>query len=515
MANTLTDMSKIRKVLKLYGKGNSKLFISTYLSLSRNTVKKYISLFEVSGKTIEEILAKSDSELELLFSGGKEDAVSPKLQVLYDYFPKMERDLKKVGVTIHHLWEAYIALYSDGFKSSQFRHHYRIWSNRVNPVMHMQHKCGDKMYVDYAGKTLSIIDKTNGESQEVQFFVALLGGSQYTYAEATLSQQKEDFVRSVERAMRYFQGVPAAIVPDNLKSAVIKSSRFEPTINETLADLAEHYDTTILPTRAYKPRDKSLVEGAVKILYRRIYANLKDASFYSLEEINQAINELLEAHNGRKLTARPYSRRDLFLEDEKPTLRPLPATYFEIKYQSFATVMQNGHVSRDKNYYSVPYPYIKKKVKLLYTSSTVEIYYKYNRIALHKRNYKPYVYTTTSEHLASTHRFVAEWSAERFMDWAKSIDTAVGEYILHIIESRNHPEQAYKSCLGILNFEKKVGKVRLVKACKRGLEFETYSFKSIQKILENGLDYDQNQEENPIPQELPEHSNIRGKQYYN
>ena len=517
MANTLTDMSKIRKVLKLYGKGNSKLFISTYLSLSRNTVKKYISLFEVSGKTIEEILAKSDSELELLFSQGKEDAVSPKLQVLYDYFPKMERDLKKVGVTIHHLWEAYIALYSDGFKSSQFRHHYRIWSNRVNPVMHMQHKCGDKMYVDYAGKTLSIIDKTNGESQEVQFFVALLGGSQYTYAEATLSQQKEDFVRSVERAMRYFQGVPAAIVPDNLKSAVIKSSRFEPTINETLADLAEHYDTTILPTRAYKPRDKSLVEGAVKILYRRIYANLKDASFYSLEEINQAINELLEAHNGRKLTARPYSRRDLFLEDEKPTLRPLPATYFEIKYQSFATVMQNGHVhlSRDKNYYSVPYPYIKKKVKLLYTSSTVEIYYKYNRIALHKRNYKPYVYTTTSEHLASTHRFVAEWSAERFMDWAKSIDTAVGEYILHIIESRNHPEQAYKSCLGILNFEKKVGKVRLVKACKRGLEFETYSFKSIQKILEDGLDYDQNQEENPIPQELPEHSNIRGKQYYN
>lgn len=182
----------------------------------------------------------------------------------------------------------------------------------------MQHKCGDKMYVDYAGKTLSIIDKTNGESQEVQFFVALLGGSQYTYAEATLSQQKEDFVRSVERAMRYFQGVPAAIVPDNLKSAVIKSSRFEPTINETLADLAEHYDTTILPTRAYKPRDKSLVEGAVKILYRRIYANLKDASFYSLEEINQAINELLEAHNGRKLTARPYSRRDLFWKMKSP-----------------------------------------------------------------------------------------------------------------------------------------------------------------------------------------------------
>ena len=517
MANTLTDMSKIRKVIKLYSKGNSKLFISTYLSLSRNTVKKYISLFEASGKTKEEILSKSDSELELFFSGGKEEAVSPKLQELYDYFPKMERELKKVGVTIHHLWEAYIALNSDGFKSSQFRHHYRIWSNKVNPVMHMHHKCGDKMYVDYAGKTLSIIEKASGELREVQFFVAILGGSQYTYAEATMSQQKEDFVYSVERAIRYFGGVPAAIVPDNLKSAVVKSSRFEPTLNETLSDLAEHYETTILPARAYKPRDKSLVEGAVKILYRRIYANIKDQQFFNLEELNQEIWNLLDAHNNRKITARPYSRKELFLEDEQPTLRPLPATFFEIKYQSFATVMQNGHVhlSRDKNYYSVPYPYIKKKVKLLYTSTTVEIYYKYNRIALHKRNYKPYVYTTTSEHLASTHRFVAEWSAERFMDWAKSIDEAVGDYIHHIIESRNHPEQAYKSCLGILNFEKKVGRERLINACKRGLEFETYSFKSIQKILENGLDYHQNQEENPIPQELPEHSNIRGKQYYN
>ena len=216
MANTLTDMSKIRKVIKLYSKGNSKLFISTYLSLSRNTVKKYISLFEASGKTKEEILANSDSELALFFSGGKEEAVSPKLQELYDYIKKMERELKKVGVTIHHLWEAYIALNSDGFKSSQFRHHYRIWSNKVNPVMHMHHKCGDKMYVDYAGKTLSIIEKASGELREVQFFVAILGGSQYTYAEATMSQQKEDFVYSVERAIRYFGGVPPVIVPEPL-----------------------------------------------------------------------------------------------------------------------------------------------------------------------------------------------------------------------------------------------------------------------------------------------------------
>ena len=244
--------------------------------------------------------------------------------------------------------------------------------------MHINHKAGDKMYVDYAGKTLSIVDMDTGEIKEVQFFVAILGASQYTYAEASMSQQKEDFVASVENAIHFFGGTPAAIVPDNLKSAVIKSSRFEPTINETLADFAEHYETTILPARAYKPRDKSLVEGAVKILYRRIYVHLKEQKFFSLEELNNQIWDLLDEHNNKKLTARPYSRSELFSEDEKDKLRPLPQERFEIKYQSFATVMQNGHVllSQDKSYYSVPYQYLRKKAKLLYIKSTVEIYYK-------------------------------------------------------------------------------------------------------------------------------------------
>ena len=220
----------------------------------------------------------------------------------------------------------------------------------------------------------------------------------------------------------------------------------------------------------------------------------------------------MDSHNKRKLTGRPYSRHDLFLEDEMQQLRPLPQEHFEIKYQSFATVMQNGHVqlSQDKNYYSVPYQYIKKKIKILYTSSTVEIYCKYNRIAMHRRNYKPYVYTTITEHLASTHQFVAAWSAGRFIEWASSIDAAVSEYIMQIIENWNHPEQAYKSCLGILNFEKKVGRERLINACKRALDFKIYSFKTVQKILENNLDqFDSEKEEQE--QQLPDHGNIRGK----
>lgn len=516
MANKITDMSKIRKVIKFHCSGKSNLFISNYLSLSRNTVKKYISLYKVLELSLETIELKTDTELELLFSNSTLQPINPKLQKLYDYFPKMERELKKVGVTIQHMWELYIAANPDGLRSSQFNVHYKTWSNRVNPVMHMHHKAGDKMYVDYAGKTLSVIDKTTGEIKEVQFFVAILGASQYTYAEASLSQQKEDFVSSVENAMRYFGGTPAAIVPDNLKSAVIKSSRFEPTINETLADLAEHYETTILPARAYKPRDKSLVEGAVKILYRRIYVNLKERTFYSLDELNDQIWSLLDIHNHRKLTARPYSRFELFIEDEKDKLQPLPQERFEIKYQSFATVMQNGHVqlSQDKNYYSVPYQYLRKKVKLLYTKSTVEVYYKYNRIATHQRNYKPYMYTTNSEHLASTHQFVADWSATRFIDWATDIDSAVAEFIIKIIDSRNHPEQAFKSCLGILSYEKKVGRVRLINACKRALDFKIYNFKTIQNILENNLDTIDAEQEQDLNQELPEHRNIRGKHYY-
>ncbi len=514
MANKQIDMSKIRKVIKFHCEGKSKVFISSYLSLSRNTVKKYISLFKVLDIPFSEFNKKSDADLEAIFVLKPIEIIDPKLLKAYDFFPQMERELKKVGVTIQIMWEQYIRENPDGYQSSQFRFHYKNWGKKVNPVMHMTHKSGDKMYVDYAGKTLFIQDKLSGERTEVQFFVAILGASQYTYCEATPSQKKEDFVQSVENAMRFYEGVPAAIVPDNLKSAVVKSSRFEPTINETLADLAEHYETTILPARAYKPRDKSLVEGAVKILYGRIYVGLKDLDFYSIEALNEKIWSLLEQHNTKKLTARPYSRLDLFLEDEKFKLRALPLERFEIKYQSFATVMQNGHVQlgEDKNYYSVPFHYLKKKVKLLYTKYTVEIYHKFNRIATHSRNYKPYIYTTNPEHLASSHKFVTDWSATRFIDWATSIDTCVGEYIVQIIESRNHPEQAFKSCLGILSFEKKVGKERLINACKRALDFQIYSYKIIQNILENNLD--QAEYEDELNQNLPEHSNIRGKNYF-
>jgi len=282
MANQLTDMSKVRKVIHLYNQGNSKLFISRYLSLSRNTVKKYIALYQLLNLSIKDITQKSDAELEELFSNSKTNELTPKLKAVYGFFPYMERELKKTGVTKQLMWEEYFKKHPAGLKSSQFGEHYLRWSKKVNPVMHMNHKAGDKMFVDYAGKTLEIADKETGEIKEVQFFVAILGASQYTYVEASLSQKKEDFIVSIENAMHYFKGVPAAIVPDNLKSAVTKSNRYEPILNETFLDFAEHYETTILPARAYKPRDKALAEGAVKILYQRIYPVLRNQTFYTL-----------------------------------------------------------------------------------------------------------------------------------------------------------------------------------------------------------------------------------------
>jgi transposase len=514
MANKLIDMRKVRKVITFYHQGKSKVFISKYLSLSRNTVKKYVALYELLNLSIEDINQKSDSQLEELFSNSKTVNPSARLKAVYDFFPYMERELKKTGITKQLMWEEYYKKHPDGLKCSQFCEHYLRWSKKVNPVMHMNHKAGDKMFVDYAGKTLQLIDKNTGQIKEVEFFVAILGASQYTYAEASLSQKKEDFIASVENAMHYFKGVPAAIVPDNLKSAVTKSNRYEPTLNETFLDFADHYETTILPARAYKPRDKSLVEGAVKILYQRIYPALRRTTFHELKDLNKAIRNELEAHNNKKLTGRPTSRFGLFNEVEKEKLSPLPLSRYQVKQLAFATVMQNGHVllSKDKHYYSVPFSYIRKKVKIMYTENSVEVYHKYNRIALHKRELKPFNYTTLKEHLASTHRFITEWTPQRFINWGASIDQGVKEFITRLLEKKQHPEQSYKSCMGVLSFAKKVGNERLINACRRALDYHIYNYKIIQRILENGLDLLPNEPDQT--DQLPDHHNIRGEKYY-
>ena len=514
MANKPIVMSKLRKVLQLYLKGRSKQFISKYLSISRNTIKKYLRQFSKLGLLAEELDQLSDLELEKLFIESPVVGPSARQASMYRFFPYMEKELKKTGVTRQLMWLEYIEKHPDGLRSTQFSEHYNKWSKKVNPSMRMTHKAGDKLYVDYAGKTLQIVDKESGELTQVQFFVATLGSSQYTYAEASFSQKRDDFVSSVENALLFFRGVPQAIVPDNLKAAVTKSNRYEPTLNETFFDFAEHYGTTILPARVYKPKDKSLVEGAVRILYTRIYSTIRNKVFYDLDTLNKAIHTALKKHNNTNFSGRSYSRQMLFDEVEKQQLTPLPQSRYQIKYQAFVTVMQNGHVylGQDKHYYSVPYQYIRKKVKILYSSNQIEIFYKYNRIAVHKRIKSKYSYTTVKDHMATAHRFMTEWTPQRFINWGANIDENVKEFIIHVLEKKQHPEQAYKSCMGVLSMERKVGRERLTNACKRALEYGIYNYMIIKKILDKNLD--KIQDKPLLDEALPKHNNIRGENYY-
>lgn len=515
MANQAISMIKIRQILRLYCKGYSKLKIAEQTGISRNTLKKYIKEFTTIRLTFEEINELSDKELEDLFVKPDDKPLNERLQTLFNLFPSIEKELKKKGVTRQILWEDYKRSYPDGLGLSQFKHYYSQWKAQVNPTMHMEHKAGDKLYVDFAGDKLSIIDEQTGEVKSVEVFVAILGASQLTYVEAVMTQQKEDFIAACENTLHYCGGVPAAIVPDNLKSAVTKSSKYEPTINETFADFAEHYATTILPARAYRPRDKALVENAVRIMYSRIYVKIKKGVYYSLESLNAAIMVELELHNQAHLRGRNYSRRQQFEEIERSELIPLPPLRYEMKKYQYATVAKNGHVGlvADKHYYSVPYKFIGKKIKILFSRHSVEVYYNYERIALHNRTKSPYQYTTEKEHLASTHRFVSEWTPEKFITWAENIHEDVKLYILKILDRKQHPEQAYKSCVGILSFAKKVGNDRLIKACTRALGYGAYNYKTIQKILERELDLrDMPDETDHL--KMPSHDNIRGEDYY-
>jgi transposase len=499
----------------MYSQGRSKLSIAAQTGVSRNTAKKYMAAFEASGLTFEQVNSLNDKELDDFFGTVKQMPPQDRLVHLQRCFPRIDKELKKPGETRYSLWESYKKEFPDGFSYTQFCFHLAQWKSRVNPVMHQDHKAGDKLYIDFAGVKQSFINRETGEITEVEVFIAILGASQLTYVEAVLSQSKEDLILACENAFHYIGGVPAAVVPDNLKAAVTKSNRYEPTLNETFEDFANHYGTSILPTRAYRPRDKALVEGAVKIVYSRIYAPLRKQVYSSLSELNAAIWAALEVHNNQLLRGRNYSRRLQFEEIERGALSPLPMLRYEFKKQSHATVMKNGHVnlSIDKHYYSVPYRFIGKKVKLLFSGTVVEIYYRYERIALHKRVKSPYSYSTEKEHLASTHRFLTEWTPDKFVEWASSIHDDVRLYILKILDRKQHPEQAYRSCIGILSFAKKAGEQRLISACQRALSYGIYSYKIIQMILEKKMDqYEDSLFADELP--MPNHDNIRGEEYY-
>lgn len=511
MANKRKNVMTIRKIAQMVQGGKSKRQIAEQLGISRNTVKQYLYKIKRTGLSLEEFVILPDKTLhDLMMDPPRE---KEKQSALIKMFPYIEKELRRVGVNRWVLWEEYKQKHPGGYSYSQFCYLYQQWSRNGEVTMHFEHKAGDKVFVDYAGKRLRFVDRNTGEIIETEVFVAVLGASQLTYVEATLSQNSEGFIGSMSRAFIYFGGVTSAIVPDNLKSAVNKSDKYEPEINETFQDFGIYYNTHILATRSRKPRDKALVEKAVSTIYSRIHAKLRDRVFYSLDELNEAIRELLEKHNNTPFKKRDYSRRELFLSIEKEALKPLPAEAYEIKHYSFIKVQKNSHIylSVDKHYYSVPYRYIGKRVKVAYTAGKVDVYYKYERIAFHKRDPKSYRYTTIKEHLPATHQFVADWHPEKFIHRAEKYGEEVRDYIVEVLNNHQHPEQNYKSCIGILGLEKRYGKQRLRDACRRGSYYSSYSYRVIRNILEKGLDM--------LPSQLPagsipEHQNIRGRDYY-
>ncbi|WP_245224530.1 IS21 family transposase [Pedobacter ginsenosidimutans] len=511
-------MNKIRQIIRLYDQGTGKQTIADYIGISRTTVIKYIETLESFGFPIKEVDALNDKELNELFGEikGRATFESPKMKALIRCFPQMEKELKKVGVTRQLLWKDYIKEFPDGYRYTQFCNYFKFWQQRVNPTMHRTHKVGDKLFVDFAGKKLSYVNPETGEVIDAEVFVAVLGASQLTYVEAVASQQKEDFIKACENTMHYMGGVPSAIVPDNLKAAVVKSHRYEPTLNQTFESFAHHYDTCILPARAYKPRDKALVEGAVRIMYTRIYLPIRQKSYYSLAELNRAIWENLEIHNNQKLQGRTYSRRMQFEEIERRELKALPLERFEMQEQFWSKVKSDGHacLGPDKHYYSVPIRFLNSKVKILYSTSTVEIFYKTDRIAVHKRDRTKHAYTTNNSHLNHLHRYSAERSPAVFLERAAEIDENVRMVIQAILESGRHEDQIIRSCEGVLSLGKKFGPERLAGACRRAMDFGVHTkFKSIQSILEKNLDgYRENMFAHERP--APVHENIRGEKYY-
>lgn len=513
MANTQIDMRKIKQIFKLYSEGVSKRKISLIIGLSRNTITKYIDFFKRYNLTSYEVSAMTHEELNNLFKSDHKDK-SQQLLTLEKYFPYFDKELRKTGVTKELLWQEYYAKHPDGYKITQFRYWYREWAKEVSPVMHFTHKAGDKLFIDFTGKKLSIVDPHTGEIQDMEVFVCVLGSSQYTYVEACESQKKEDFIACVENALWFYGGVPQALVPDNLRAAVTKSSRYEPKVNQDFADFAAYYETVVLPTRAYKPRDKAIVENAVRIIYTRVFAALRNETFHSKSELNKAILEQLKLHNNMSFRGREYSRYSLFEEVEKHQLKALPSKRYEIKRSANATVHKNSHIyfGKDKHYYSVPYQNIGKQVKVIYSDNVVELYHQQEVLAVHTRSKQKYGYTSLKEHMPSHHRFVSEWSSEKFIAWADQIGDQCKILIIKILDKKQHPEQSFKSCLGILHLAKKVGNIRLENSCKRALEYGAHNYNIIERILKNR--WDTLDEELEEQNDIPRHENIRGSNYY-
>jgi len=503
----IKDILKLRYIIEL---SFPKIAIAT--NTPKSTASDYCKRFEITKYSIDEILEIDEDKIyQLLFPERKE--TSKKLLRPMPDMNYIAKELSKRGVTFTLLWQEYKEQHPNGYGLSQFKEHYSRYKKKLNPTMRQTYIAGEKMFVDYSGLTVPVIDNVTGEISKAQIFVSVLGVSGYTFVHATASQKQEDFIKSHVLAFEFYEGVPKIMVPDNLKSAVISNNKKGIVINESYAELARHYNCAIEPARPRKPQDKAKAEQGVQAIQRWILAIFRNRTFFSVDEINQAINPLLDIYNDKIMKKLNKSRTQLFNEDEKQYLLDLPANRYIYKEFKIATVNIDYHIELLKCFYSVPFKYLKEKVDVKYSTTLVEIYHKSKLIATHPRLRRMNDTSTLKEHMPLNHQYQNEKiNPQRLLAWAASIGGSAKEFVQNRLDTATYPVKAYRSIIAILSLSKIYGKLELNLALGYALSINASSTKSVQSILSKKL-YMQSAN-NVTNTVLNSHENIRGSDYY-
>lgn len=508
------SMRRVRDVLRLrFGEGLSLRQVSASLGIPFTTVSDHVRRAAAAGLGWPLPDDLDDVALEVrLFAA----AAAPEGRRPEPDWPKIHIELRRPHVTLMLLWHEYKETFpDDGYAYSQFCELYRVWRRHLDVVMRQTHRAGEKLFVDFPGRQIPIYDDKTGEiTLHAELFVAVLGASSYLYAEAFASQELLYWVTGHVHAFEFFEGCPAIVVCDNLRSGVTRPHRYEPDVNATYQEMATHYSVAIIPARSYKPRDKAKVEAGVLLAERWIMARLRNEHFTSIAEANEAIDRLVEWVNARPFKKIDGSRRSLFEEFDRPALRPLPLTRYEFATWRRAKVNIDYHVElrADRHYYSVPYRLVKETVDIRVSAATVEVFFRHRRVASHVRSYSP-GYTTDPAHMPESHRRHAQWTPSRIVSWAAKTGPATAKLTETIMAARQHPEQGFRSCLGIVRLGDRYGQERLEAACARALFAKAHTYRSVESILQKGLD------RQPLPADAPgrthpSHDNVRGPDYY-
>ena len=512
MAAQRLSMRKIKEVLRLRSLGQSPGAIAQSLGVGESTVRRYVRRAERAGLEWPLPPELGDADLESRFFPPPPAAGASR--PVPDW-AEVQRELRRKGVTLQLLWLEYRAAHpEDGYQYTQFCEHYRRWRGRLDPVLRQEHRAGEKVFVDYAGQTMPVVDTATGEIRDAQIYVGVLGASNLTFVEATWTQTLPDWIGSHVHMFSYFGGSTSAIVPDNLRSGVTRACFYDPDINPTYQDLATHYNSAVLPARPHHPRDKAKVESGVLVAERWILAPLRNHTFHGLVELNRALAERLELLNERPFQKLEGSRRSLFEAIEREALQPLPSRPFEVAERRKAGVNIDYHVDVLGHYYSVPHQLTGQPAEVRITGTGVEIFHDGRRVAVHVRSSRKGGYTTEPGHRPKSHQEHLEWSPSRIIRWAAKTGPSTAALVQHILEHRPHPEHGYRACLGILRLGDSYGPERLEAASARALKIGGTTYRSVKSILEHGLDSETPLEEQTTLELPKDHPHVRGPSYY-